>query len=196
MHEGNRQQRTGKDYLAIERFNQQLDVLLAGQAPQMNELDGADRRALELAERLGQADFSRQSLSYFRVRKELLQGARRKPEGRATAPLATRSLCLLAVIVLAGWTIASLVRPLAQVNAPRATAYRLPAGLSTTSLVSSTSPYDLTGQGQALSPQPAPTPHAPVEVVSAAPPGYHAPPVSLSASPTQSMTRSPQGTNP
>jgi hypothetical protein len=196
MSELNGRKKMEKDRQAVEHFNQRLDALLAGETPPTGELDREDRRALELAAHLERVDLSRHNRGYFRLRQELMQAAGRKPARRPAARLATRSLSILVVMVLAGWAIASLVRQPAQVSVPRSTAYRLPAGASATMLASSNSPHNLADQGPAISPQPAPTPHAPVEVVSAAPPGYHSLPILLSASPTQSMTRRPQVTNP
>ena len=73
---------------AVERFNRQIEALLAGQAVETNKLNRADRRALELADRLERSDFSRQSRGYFRLRQELMAGiiATGVPEKLSTAP--------------------------------------------------------------------------------------------------------------
>ncbi len=178
---------------AVERFNRQLDALLAGQAMEIDELSEADRRAFEWAARLAGSDFSRQSRRYYPLRQELLAGVpgpsslRRHPELTVT-----RTLQLLMVAVLVGWAMTSLVYRPRGGDTPVATAYRVPA----TSLVVSTSTYGQTGQEKAIAPQPVPTPVAPVEVVSAALPGNSPPTTSYSVSPTQSLTRRAPGANP
>ena len=153
-----------------ETFDRHLDALLQGDETSPDDLQAAERQALEIARRLAVLDLSGQSEVRYTLRRRLAQNARLRIHPRrgpdrnlALRPLVALTMALpgatllFVLVFVLGWTFTNLGRLPASSGLVSATAFAMP-GLA---LESGLPPAENSFTVQAFVPQPLPTPIAP-----------------------------------
>ena len=192
------------DRKRIEAFNQHLDALLSGDAPDLSSLPEDDRQSIRVAARLADIDLSPQSEQRYTLRRKLLHNDRLQV--KTTPSLARRlsfhpspalliafpsAILLFVLTFVLGWTFTNLGRFSAPGDTVSATAFAIPG----TSFESSLPPSADDSTAQAFAPQPLPTPIAPRQFIQYTPstvgPNRTQPLISLPVSPAGFTQASP-----